>query len=186
MHAFLITGNDSEYKMQKVKRLAKEKNAKMIPFVLQKIDDARNLKNFTKFNFDQKTAIVIKDIDQATNEALNAFLKNLEEPNENLIYILTASNLENVLPTIASRCEIVKSPSTNHHPPITADDHKHALDIKERDIAIKFIEDLIDFDYKNRDYTNMEHYLKTLKNLKNNGNVSLQMLNLVVRMDSHE
>ena len=70
MHAFLIiNGNPEEF--------AKKQNAKVIPFVLQKIEDARELKKFVKFSFAEKTAIVIEKIDKATPQAQNAFLKNL-------------------------------------------------------------------------------------------------------------
>lgn len=179
MHAFLLVNTDPI-------QFAKKENAKVIPFELQKIEDTRNLKKLTKFSFSEKTAIVIKDVDNATNEALNAFLKNLEEPNPNLIYILTATNLKNVLPTIISRCEVIKSTNLQISKSTNANvDYKTALNIKDRDEALKFVEDLINIDYQKKDFKNMENYLQTLQNLKANGNVSLQMTNLVVRMNGH-
>lgn len=180
MHAFLLINSDPN-------QFANEQNAKVIPFELQKIEDTRNLKKLTKFSFSEKTAIVINNIDLATNEALNAFLKNLEEPNHNLIYILTATNLNNILPTIASRCEIVRTNAINNQPSMVNKifDYKDALNIKDRDEALKFTEDLLYIDYQKKDFKNMENYLNTLKNLKLNGNVSLQMTNLVVRMNGH-
>lgn len=177
MHAFLLINNDPI-------QFAKKLNAKIIPFVLQKVEDARNLKKFTRFSNSSKTAIIINDIDTATDEALNAFLKNLEEPNNNLYYILTASNLENVLPTIISRCEVIKSPNTNHRT-VGNIEYKDALNIKDRTEAIKFVEDLIYLDHEKKEFNNMENYLNTIKSLKLNGNVSLQMTNLVVRMNGH-
>lgn len=184
MHAFLLINFDPI-------EFAKKENAKVIPFELQKIEDTRNLKKLVKFSFAEKTAIVINDIDKITTEAANAFLKNLEEPNRNLIYILTASNLNNVLPTIISRCEIIKSPITKSNPlrghqsPITSVNYKNALNLKDRDEAIKFVENLLFSDYEKREFKNMENYLNTIQNLKANGNVSLQMTNLVVRMNGH-
>lgn len=177
MHAFLLINKNSE-------EFAKKENAKIIPFELQKIDDARELKKFVKFSFSEKTAIVINDIDKATIETQNAFLKNLEEANKNLIYILTTSNLSNVLPTITSRCQVIKS--TNAKFQISNINYKDALNIKDRDEAIKFIENLLFSDYEKKEYKNMENYLHTIKNLKANGNVSLQLLNLVVKMNSHD
>lgn len=177
MHAFLLLNSDPV-------EFAKKQNAKMIPFVLQKVEDTRDLKKVVKFSFSEKTAILIENIDTATPEAANAFLKNLEEPNKNLIYILTASNLERVLPTIVSRCEIIKSLVTSHKSPITEINYRDALNIKDRDEAIKFVENLIYIDHQKQDFSNIENYLKTIQNLKLNGNVGLQLTNLVVRMNS--
>lgn len=186
MHAFLLINTDPL-------EFAKKNKAKTLFFVLQKIEDTRELKKITKFSFNQKTAIVIKDIDEASDEALNALLKNLEEPNENLIYILTASNINSVLPTIISRCEIIKSPITKHQ--ITNNiqitnfinsklTQKFEIvgKIKEREEAINFVEDLI---FTDDSFNNKENYLRTLLNLKLNGNVSLQLANLIVTMGSH-
>lgn len=173
MHAFLLINTNPE-------DLAKDQKAKIIPYILQRIEDTRNLKKITKFSFSQKTAIVIKNIDQASEEALNALLKNIEEPSENLIYILTATNINNVIPTIVSRCQVIAVPSTKR---LRKDiNYKDALDIKDREEAIKFVEDLI---FTDKDFINKENYLKILKNLKANGNVSLQLTNLLVKINGH-
>lgn len=179
MHAFLLINKNPE-------EFAKEENAKIIPFELQKIDDARELKKFVKFSFSEKTAIVINNIDKATIETQNAFLKNLEEANKNLIYILTTSNLSNVLPTITSRCQVIKIQDLISKMYDRNANYKDALNIKDRTEAIKFVENLIFMDHKNNDFKNQENYLNTLKNLKANGNVSLQLLNLVVKMNSYD
>jgi DNA polymerase-3 subunit delta' len=184
MHAFLLINGDP-------KEFATKQKAKQIPFILQKIEDARELKKFVKFSFFEKTAIIIEDIDKATAETQNAFLKNLEEPSNNLIYILTASNINNVLPTIASRCQIItvhRDSNASRAKYIVQSEHisyKTALNIKDRTEAIKFVENLIHIDHEKNIFKNQENYLHSLKNLKANGNVSLQLLNLVVRMESH-
>jgi DNA polymerase III delta prime subunit len=178
MHAFLlINSNPGEF--------ATKQKAKQIPFTLQKIDDVRELKKFVKFSFFEKTAIIIEDIDKATAETQNAFLKNLEEPSNNLIYILTASNINNVLPTITSRCQVIKIQDTGYRIYDKNSNFKDALNIKDRTEAIKFIENLIYIDHEKNIFQNQENYLQSLKNLKANGNVSLQLLNLVVRMEGH-
>lgn len=51
---------------------------------------------------------IINNIEQLGKEAANALLKTLEEPPVNSILILIASNLEEILPTIISRCQIVR------------------------------------------------------------------------------
>lgn len=49
---------------------------------------------------------VIEDVDNASIVAMNSFLKFLEEPDSNIIAILTTSNINRVLETIKSRCLI--------------------------------------------------------------------------------
>ena len=51
---------------------------------------------------------VIDEAQKMTVEAQNALLKTLEEPPEYAIIILVTNNKEGLLPTIRSRCEIVK------------------------------------------------------------------------------
>ena len=51
---------------------------------------------------------VINDAQKMTVESQNALLKTLEEPPEYAIIILITNNKESLLPTIKSRCEIIK------------------------------------------------------------------------------
>ncbi|MBK8836198.1 MAG: AAA family ATPase [Anaerolineae bacterium] len=50
---------------------------------------------------------VIDDAHEMTESAKNAILKTLEEPNPSVVIILIAPNVDGVLPTIASRCQIL-------------------------------------------------------------------------------
>ena len=50
---------------------------------------------------------ILKNFDKATVQAQNKILKTLEEPPHNVVFILTCSNLGNVLPTISSRVKRV-------------------------------------------------------------------------------
>ena len=50
---------------------------------------------------------ILKNFDKATVQAQNKLLKTLEEPPYNVVFILTCSNLGNVLPTICSRVKRV-------------------------------------------------------------------------------
>jgi DNA polymerase-3 subunit delta' len=54
--------------------------------------------------------IVIFDAHLLTEPAANAFLKILEEPPEKSTFILTTSNMNAILPTIASRCQPIYFP----------------------------------------------------------------------------
>lgn len=49
---------------------------------------------------------VIDQADLLTDNAKNALLKTLEEPNPRVVIMLTAPSVDAVLPTIASRCQI--------------------------------------------------------------------------------
>ncbi len=182
MHAFLVINSDPLL-------VATKMNAKVIEHNIQKIEDVRELNKLTKFSFPVKTAFVIRDIDNITIEAANAFLKNLEEPNLNVIYILTATNLSNVLPTILSRCEVVKSKKDGFLKEVKHLNYKDALNIKDRVEAIKFVEDfLVYLESKLVQKHDLVHAcescLITIRNLKDNGNVSLQLANFVVKMSS--
>jgi DNA polymerase III subunit delta' len=46
--------------------------------------------------------------EQATIQAMNALLKTLEEPNSRVIILITAENVEELLPTIVSRCQLIR------------------------------------------------------------------------------
>lgn len=193
MHAFIIIAQNSDDRKNEVDKLLQKHGTKSIPVILQKIDDTRELKKMTKFSFSEKTAFVIEDIDQASTEALNAFLKNLEEPSKNTIYILTSSNLENILPTIVSRCEVINVGSVKKEidKEIIENFIEKGIDerleivgkIKDRGEAIKFIEEIIYIEHERKNFENMENCLNILKNLKANGNVSLQLTAFVVTMN---
>lgn len=50
--------------------------------------------------------VVIENIGRMKPEAMNALLKTLEEPGEGTVFLLTANQEEDVLPTIQSRCHV--------------------------------------------------------------------------------
>lgn len=64
-----------------------------------------------------KKVYIIDRADLLGTSAANAFLKTLEEPPENVVMILLGRTRESVLPTIASRCQIVPF---RHIPPSEA------------------------------------------------------------------
>lgn len=53
------------------------------------------------------TVILIEQADRLTDEAANALLKTLEEPPPRTVWLLCAPTLEDVLPTVRSRCRHV-------------------------------------------------------------------------------
>jgi len=50
---------------------------------------------------------VIRQMERATTEAANCLLKTLEEPPAQVILMLTASDIDQLLPTIISRCQVL-------------------------------------------------------------------------------
>ena len=53
---------------------------------------------------DAKRIYIINLIEHSTSEAINSLLKFLEEPDEDTYAIITTENINNVFPTIISRC----------------------------------------------------------------------------------
>ncbi len=74
------------------------------------IDQVRELQlELTKAPFMAKKRFVLfLYADNLTVEAQNALLKTLEEPPGNTIFILISSNIGKILPTIRSRCRLIK------------------------------------------------------------------------------
>src|SRR3989339_1214295 len=74
-----------------------------------KIEMIRNLCVSTNLSKDLKYKIVlIKNIERMTLEAANAFLKTLEEPNSQVVFLLTTSNSSKILETIISRVRVLQ------------------------------------------------------------------------------
>lgn len=65
-------------------------------------------KAFLKPNEGKRTVIIMTGIETMRKEAANAFLKLLEEPSEDLVFLLTTNNTESLLPTIISRCQHIQ------------------------------------------------------------------------------
>jgi DNA polymerase-3 subunit delta' len=51
---------------------------------------------------------VFEDADRFNDSSANAFLKTLEEPPGDVVIVLLAADFRDVLPTIASRCQVVR------------------------------------------------------------------------------
>ncbi len=60
---------------------------------------------------DGRQFVLVFDADKMTNEASNAFLKQLEEPHDGITIIMVTSRYELILPTILSRCQKLHCPS---------------------------------------------------------------------------
>jgi len=202
MHAYLIVGREEEKISKQIDKLVKKLKVKVFEFPLKKIGDVRDLNSFTKLEISQKTAILIKGIDTATAPALNAFLKNLEEPQENLVYILTCVNKHSLLPTIVSRCQVIKTVSSglpsvagkltsNFLKKSISEKLFFASKIRKREEAVNFVEKFILGGHlllinQKRNHLKISKSIRSantaLANLKANGNVQLQLTSFVLSL----
>lgn len=60
-----------------------------------------------------KKIYILNNFDQATVQAQNKLLKTLEEPPASVVFLITATNENNVLATIRSRCKKIFIPKIN-------------------------------------------------------------------------
>ncbi|MBL0732605.1 MAG: DNA polymerase III subunit delta' [Desulfosarcina sp.] len=75
-----------------------------------RIEQIRDLGNIIALKpYEAKIRVVIiSDVQHMTPEASNALLKSLEEPPERTMFILTASQVSDLVPTIVSRCQHIR------------------------------------------------------------------------------
>ncbi len=194
MHAYLlISQKDTSIKDELKKRQILD-GFKPLEFPLRIIDDARALSSFIKLSISEKTAIIINNFQDATEECVNAILKNIEEPQENVAFVIHSTNENLILPTIRSRCQIIhiNSASDTSDFSETRDffkmDPAEKAEIlsknKKREGAIKFSEKLIKYlmseiatGHEIKQSSKLVKAATTLnKSLKLNGNVNLQIL----------
>jgi DNA polymerase-3 subunit delta' len=75
-----------------------------------KVDQIRELQRslaLAPYQGRYKVALLLR-FEEAHPSAMNALLKTLEEPAPQVVILLTADSLENLLPTIVSRCEVLR------------------------------------------------------------------------------
>ncbi len=74
---------------------------------VDQIRDARKLLTLKPFQSKYRVALFLR-FQEANDNAANALLKTLEEAPSYAVLILTADNAEQLLPTIVSRCEVLR------------------------------------------------------------------------------
>ncbi|OGM28447.1 hypothetical protein A2962_04805 [Candidatus Woesebacteria bacterium RIFCSPLOWO2_01_FULL_39_61] len=203
MHAYLIVDKNQERVRNKAKELSESGKSQFLNFSLEKIENVRELIKFSALSVSKKTTIFIDNIDKASTEALNAFLKLLEEPQENLEFILGSSSSLNIPQTIVSRCLVIHqevsgygyehSDFADNFFSMSPSDRFGALSkIRTKDEASDFLKKLIlglharlheDKDFEKIKLVNLLKLTqKTLISINLNGNVTAQLTNLGVQI----
>jgi DNA polymerase III gamma/tau subunit len=201
MHAYLFAGGEISNLKSQISNLARKLKAEVLEYPIPKIEDVRSLNNLIRLSFDKPTLIVCQNVHEATEESLNAFLKNLEEPQENIYFALTAPSIRKVLPTIVSRCEVIRVRGERQEVKdlgkiekflrmSTGEKLAYTDKIKDRGEAVEFAENLVNF-LHSKLHSNQVKYAVTAQNaeaatqlftrLKGNGNINLQLTNFIIK-----
>lgn len=111
---------------------------------------------------------IINRIENATTEAVNSLLKFLEEPTSDIYAIITTANINNVLPTIISRCMNVRLKKASKHQ-LVVDATKKNIPVEDALILSYFIGsvDAIVDTYENSSYLSIKDVVVELLNEMN-------------------
>jgi DNA polymerase-3 subunit delta' len=74
---------------------------------VEQVRDLQHLLSLAPYESNYRIALLLR-FEEANESAQNALLKTLEEPNPRVILLGTADDPENLLPTITSRCELLR------------------------------------------------------------------------------
>ena len=165
------------------------------------IETVRNIEALVRTKQTTPQIFVVEQADCLTSAAQNAFLKLLEEPNDNILFIFLASEPKNLLPTILSRAKVfyIASPPAEPIDPATLAQARtlvagHPRDTialattlaKDRARAIKVTEVAISELYHSQTSHPTAIFIKRLEKLifleealKNNGHIKLHVTNMI-------
>ncbi len=155
---------------------------------IEQIKDLIHSLSMSSFSDSYKVAI-IKHAESLNEKSSNALLKILEEPNKKVIIIMVTSNIEQILATITSRCQLIdfapvnideinKFLLENHKATRSAAKNYSRISLGRPALALKFLEDK-EF-YKN--YVNrLESFLDIIEN--NDLNKKLSIVSSMIKKD---
>ena len=101
-----------------------------------KKEDVLNIESrFEKTAFETKGIMIyiINLVENMTLDAVNSILKFIEEPESEIYAFLTTNNINNVLPTIVSRCQVLTLKSVDRHKVI---EEAIAFNVEEEDAEL--------------------------------------------------
>ena len=94
-------------KMQYTDLLVAQAEQEGKTLIVDQIRELQHSLSLAPYQGRYKTALLLR-FEEAHVSAMNALLKTLEEPAPQVIILLTANSPENLLPTIVSRCEVLR------------------------------------------------------------------------------
>lgn len=74
---------------------------------VEQVRDLQHMLSLSPYESNYRVALLLR-LEEANANAQNALLKTLEEPNDRVVILVTADDPENLLPTIVSRCELLR------------------------------------------------------------------------------
>ena len=74
---------------------------------VEAVRDLQHMLSLAPYESNYRVALLLR-FEEANANAQNALLKTLEEPNARVVLLVTADDPENLLPTITSRCELLR------------------------------------------------------------------------------
>jgi len=125
------------------------------------VEDAVDVYNKVQVKplYSKNKIFLINDIDLSTVQAQNKMLKIIEEPPENVIFILTATNEDKVLQTIKSRCQILRVDKFKKELILTILENEN---IENLEVAVALGDGYIG---KSLEILNNEEFLKNYQNM---------------------
>lgn len=194
--------NNNKGQMDHVFILNENKDNKLSIKIFRELKQKLTLKTPNSKQF-----CIIKNIEEVSIPCLNAFLKILEEPNENVYFILTTSNVSKVLPTIQSRSYLLFMDQDSKHKDLDNEifelirDPNQSYFQQEKNLEIdktKVLNTILAFEklleeklaYGDLDYNRYATLIKHLNQLKlyTNANVNLKsvLLSLVLQFSDNQ
>ncbi|MCS7092450.1 MAG: hypothetical protein NZM26_03810 [Patescibacteria group bacterium] len=199
MHAYLFVGHIDNFESA-VHKLAKQILATVYPMQLESIKDTRSISAFVKLSQNKNIIISIANIQNASNEALQAFLKDLEEPQKNTYFALHALNESNLLPTIISRCQVIYIGNKNNSKKdlsllkkyfsVSLQEKLNIINsLKGRNETIEFLDDVLELQHQSllknpslKIARDIEIVQKAKRNIMLNGNLFLHLSQMTISL----
>lgn len=100
------------------------------------VREARERLKYFPYELGRKFCLV-KKAERLNAEASNALLKIIEEPTEGTFFLLLSNDIDSVLPTIASRCAVLRFPQASL-PALNEENRRRLKDIFKKEIYEKF------------------------------------------------
>lgn len=76
--------------------------------------------------------VLVYPADRVRAEAAASLLKSLEEPPENLVFLLVADEIDRVLPTIRSRCRLMRAPTPSQKQALAWLESQNVADARQK------------------------------------------------------